>query len=62
MQINVSVFINELVSFLFFEFNRVTSWKEGQNIILERSTSQIPKYKYWFHFQGQEFQSKHVFS
>ena len=30
-------------SFLFCEFNRVTSWKEGKNIILERSSSQIPK-------------------
>jgi len=43
IQINVSEFINKLVSFLFWEFNRVKSWKEGRNIILERSTSQIPK-------------------
>ena len=43
MQINVSEFINKLASFLFCEFNRVTSWKEGKNIILERSSSQIPK-------------------
>ena len=42
-QINVSEFVNKLVSFLFSEFNRVTSWKEGKNIILERSNSQIPK-------------------
>ena len=28
---------------LFCEFNRVTSWKEGKNIILERSSSQNPK-------------------
>ena len=28
-------FINELVSFLFCEFNCVTSWKEGKNIILK---------------------------
>ena len=43
IQINVSEFINKLVSFLFSEFNRVTSWKEGKNIILERSSSQIAK-------------------
>ena len=42
-KINVSEFINKLVSFLFYEFNRVTSWKEGRNINLERSSSQIPK-------------------
>ena len=43
IQINVSEFINKIVSFLFFEFNRVTSVKEGKNIILERSSSQIAK-------------------
>ena len=43
IQINVPGFINKLVSFLFCEFNRVTSGKEGKNIILERSSSQIPK-------------------
>jgi len=53
IQINISEFINRLVSFLFCEFNRVTSWNEGKNIILVRSTFQIPKYKYWFHIQGQ---------
>ena len=30
IQINVSVFNNKLFSFLFCEFNRVTSWKELQ--------------------------------
>ena len=39
----VSEFNNKLVSYVFCEFNRVTSWEEGKNIILERSTSQIPK-------------------
>ena len=53
IQINVTDFINKYVSFLFCEFNRVTSCKGGKNIILERSSSQTPKYKYWFHFQGQ---------
>ena len=43
IKINVSEFINKLVSFVFIELNRVTSWKEGKNIILERSSSQIPK-------------------
>ena len=43
IQIKVSDFIKKIVSFLFYEFNRVTSWKEGKNIILERSSSQIPK-------------------
>ena len=43
IKINVSELINKLVSFLFFEFNRVTRWKEGKNIILERSSSQIAK-------------------
>ena len=43
IQINVSEFINKLVSFVFCEFNRVTSWEEGKNIILERPSSQIPK-------------------
>ena len=43
IQIKVSEFIKKLVSFIFWEFNRVTSCKEGKNIILERSSSQIPK-------------------
>jgi len=42
IQINVSAFINKLVSFLFCEFNSVSSWNEGKNIILVRSTLQIP--------------------
>jgi len=41
IQIHVSEYINKLFSFLFCEFNRVTSWKEGKNIILEGSSSQI---------------------
>ena len=53
IQFNVPEFINKLLSFLFCEFNCVTSLKEGKNTILERSSSQIPKQKYWFHFQGQ---------
>ena len=53
IQINMSEFINKIVSFLFCEFNRVTSWNEGKNIILVRSSFQMPKEKYWFHFQGQ---------
>ena len=53
IQINASEFINKLVSFLFCEYNRVTSYKEGKNIILERSSSLNPKKKYWIHFQGQ---------
>ena len=43
IQINVSMLINKFVSFMFCEFNRVTSGKEGKNIILERSSSQIAK-------------------
>ena len=43
IQINVSEFNNKLVSILFCEFNRVTRWKEGKDIILERSSSQIQK-------------------
>ena len=43
IQIKESKLIKKLVSFLFCEFNRVTSWKEDKNIILERSNSQIPK-------------------
>ena len=43
IKINVSELINKIVSFLFCEFNRVTSWKEGKNIILEGSSSQIAK-------------------
>ena len=54
IQFNESDLINKLISFQFYEFNRVTSWKDGKNIILERSSSQIPKKKYWFHFQGQQ--------
>ena len=42
IQINVSEFINKLVSFLFFQFNRVTRWKEGKSIILERSFLKFP--------------------
>ena len=43
IQINVSEIINKLVWFLYYEYNGVTSWKEGKNIILERSSSQIAK-------------------
>jgi len=43
IHINVSEFINRHVSFLFREFNRVTILNEGKNIILVRSTFQIPK-------------------
>ena len=43
IQINVSEFINELVSFLFCEFNPETSWNEGKIIILVRSKFQITK-------------------
>ena len=43
IQIKVSELIKKIVSFLFCEFNRVTSRKEGKNIILEGSSSQIPK-------------------
>ena len=42
IQINVSEYINKIVSFLFCEFIRVTSWKVDKSIILEPS-SQIPK-------------------
>ena len=53
IQINVSEFINIIVSFRFCEFNRVTSRNEGKNIILVRSSFQIPKKKYWFHIECQ---------
>ena len=43
LQINVSEFINKHFSFLFYEFNRETSWIESKNIILVRSSFQIPK-------------------
>jgi len=43
IKINVSEFINKLVSFLLCKFNRVTSLKEGKNIILERSSFQFAK-------------------
>ena len=43
IKIKLSEFINKLVSFILCEFNRVTSWKEGKNIILERSSPEIPK-------------------
>ena len=42
IKINVTEFINKIVSFLFCEFNRVTNLKEGK-IFLERSSSQIAK-------------------
>ena len=50
IQINVSEIINKLVSFLFCEFNRVTNWKEGKNIILERSYSQNSQIEILFSF------------
>jgi len=53
IKINVSESINRLVSFLFCEFNYVSSWNECKDIILVRSSFQFPKEKYWFHFQGQ---------
>ena len=43
IQINESEFINKKVSFLFCEFNRVTSWNEGKIIILVLSSFLIPK-------------------
>ena len=62
IQINVSEFINKLVSFLFSEFNRVTSRKEGKNIILERSSFKFPNRNTGFIFKVNECQCKHVFS
>ena len=55
-----SILINT-ISFLFCEFIRVTSWNDGKTIIFVRSSSQIPKEKYWFHIQGKPMQCKHVF-
>ena len=51
-QLEIPIFINKLmcqsslinpVSFMFCEFNRVTSWNEGKSIILMPSSFQIPK-------------------
>ena len=50
------MFINKLVSFLFCEFNRVTSWKVGKSIILERSSSQIQNRNPGFIFKVNECQ------
>ena len=61
-KLNVSEFINKRVSFLFCDFNRVTSWKEGKNIILLRSSSQIPNRNTGFIFKTNVCQCKHVFS
>ena len=62
IQINVLEFINKFVSFLFCEFNRVTNRKEGKNIILERSSSQIAKNRNTgFIFKVNECQCKHFF-
>ena len=62
IQFNVSELIKKLVSFLFCEFNRVTSSKEGKNIILERLSSQIPNRNTGFIFKVNECQCKHAFS
>ena len=43
IQINVTVFIKNTVSFVFCEFNRVASWNEGKTIILVQSSIEIPK-------------------
>ena len=51
IQINVSEFINKLVSFLFCEFNRVTNGKEGKNTILERSFLKFPNWNTGFIFK-----------
>ena len=53
IQNNVSEYINKTISFLFCEFIRVTSWNDVKTIILVRSSFLNPKYKYWFHIQGQ---------
>ena len=51
-QLEIPIFINKLmcqssliksVSFVFCEFIRVASWKEGKTIIIVRSSFQIPK-------------------
>ena len=55
IQIKVTEFVKKLVSFIFCEFNRVTSWKEGKNIILERSSSQIPNRNTGFIFKVNEY-------
>ena len=61
IQINVSEFINKIVSFLFCEFNRVTSWKEGKSIILERSFLKFPNRNPGFIFKVNESQCKYFF-
>ena len=43
IKIKGSELIKKICFFFFCEFNHVTSWKEGKYIILERSSSQIPK-------------------
>jgi len=61
-QLEITIFIYKIicqstlinsVSFLFCEFIRVTTWNGGKTIILVRLSFQIPKYKYWFHIEGQ---------
>ena len=43
IQINVSEFINKIVSFMFCELYRLTNGNEGKNIILVLSSFLIPK-------------------
>ena len=62
IQINVSEFINKIVSFLFCEFNRVTSSKEGKNNILNVHLLKFPNRNTGFIFEVYECQCKHVFS
>ena len=51
IQINVSEFINKLVSFLFCEFNPVTNWNEGKNIILVYHDFKFPNINPGFNFK-----------
>jgi len=62
IQINVSEFINKLVSFLFCEFNRVTSCKEIENIILNVHLLKFRNRNTAFIFKVNEYQCKRVFS
>ena len=61
IQIKVSEFINKHFSFLFCEFNRVTSLKEGKILFKDVHLLKLPIRNTGFIFKVNECQCIHVF-
>jgi len=62
IKINVSLFINKIVTFLFCDFNRVTSWNEAKLLFCYFHHFKFPNWNTGFIFKVNECEYKHVFS